>query len=220
MRVPAWAPLLTDTATAPALALRGHRPEDLDAVLDQCRDPEFERWTGVPWPYLRSHAQEFVRTREAEWTAGRYLGRAVELDGRFAGTVDLRPDGAGSAELGYGLAAWARGRGVTGRALRLFLPWAFDVLGLDVVTWRAVAGHWASRRVAWGAGFHVTGQVPALLVHRGRRVDGWTGWLQRGAPLSPAHPWLTCPPCPAGRLSCARTGTRTPRPWRWPAPIH
>ena len=64
MRVPDWAPVLTDTATPSALVLRGHRPEDVDAVLDQCRDPEFERWTGIPWPYRRSHAEEFVRTRE------------------------------------------------------------------------------------------------------------------------------------------------------------
>ena len=83
MRVPDWAPVLTDTATPSALVLRGHRPEDVDAVLDQCRDPEFERWTGIPWPYRRSHAEEFVRTREGEWTAGRYLGLAVETVSRL-----------------------------------------------------------------------------------------------------------------------------------------
>ncbi len=200
MRVPDWAPVLTDTATPSALVLRGHRPEDVDAVLDQCRDPEFERWTGIPWPYRRSHAEEFVRTREGEWTAGRYLGLAVELDGRFAGTVDLRPDGAGSAELGYGLASWARGRGIAGRALRLLLPWAFEALELDVVTWSARAGNWASRRVAWAVGFQVSGQTPALLAHRGRRVDGWTGRLQRGSPLVAAHPWFDLPTLPGGAV--------------------
>jgi RimJ/RimL family protein N-acetyltransferase len=96
------------------MVLRGHRHADIDAVLAQCQDPAFERWTTVPWPYLRSHAEEFVATREQAWTAGRYLAPAVEVDGRFAGTVDVRPDGTGAAEVGYGLAGWARGRGLTG----------------------------------------------------------------------------------------------------------
>ncbi|MFZ0161182.1 MAG: GNAT family N-acetyltransferase, partial [Kineosporiaceae bacterium] len=102
MHIPPWAPVLADSRGAPTMVLRGHRHADIDAVLAQCQDPAFERWTTVPWPYLRSHAEEFVATREQAWTAGRYLALAVEVDGRFAGTVDVRPDGTAAAEVGYG----------------------------------------------------------------------------------------------------------------------
>jgi RimJ/RimL family protein N-acetyltransferase len=98
-----------------------------------------------------------------------------------------------AADLGFALGPWARGRGVTRRALRLMLPWAFDVLGLDVVHWQAVVGNWASRRVAWSVGVRVEGTVRHLLADRGRRVDGWVGSLRRGEELQPAHEWIEPP---------------------------
>jgi RimJ/RimL family protein N-acetyltransferase len=42
---------------------------------------------------------------------------AIAYGGRFAGSVDLRFDGIGGAEVGFGLAPWARGKGVMTRAL-------------------------------------------------------------------------------------------------------
>lgn len=188
------APTLTDGV----VTLRAHRPEDVDEILVQGRDPEMQRWTTVPSPYEREHAEGFALTlmpegwRQPEGTKG----FAIEaLDGarpRFAGTVDLRPDGAGAAEIGFGLAPWARGRGFMTRAVRLALDWGFDALALSVVCWRADEGNFASRRVATACGFRMDGTVRGLLSARGVRHDGWVGTLLRDEPRS-GLPWLEAP---------------------------
>lgn len=204
MHIPPWAPALSDGT----VTLRAHCAGDVPDVLAQCRDPQTQRWTSVPVPYERSDAERFVSSREAEWTAGRYLAFAIEEGGRFAGTVDLRPSSPTAAEIGYGLGPWARRRGVMSRTLRLVLPWAFDQLGLDVVHWRAVAGNWASRRAAWAVGFRVEGLVRGLLDDHGTPSDGWIGSLLRTDPLTPAHPWIDPPllVAPGVRLRPHRVG--------------
>ena len=100
--------------------------------------------------------------------------------------MELRFDGLGGAEVGFGLAPWARGRGLMTRALRLALAWGFEVAGLEVVYWRAQVGNWASRRVAGRCGFRMEGTVRGLLEQRGERRDGWIGSLRRGEPLTGA----------------------------------
>jgi RimJ/RimL family protein N-acetyltransferase len=187
--LPAWAPTLTDGV----VTLRAHRPDDVDHVVAQCRDPLMQRWTTVPVPYERRHAEEWIATREHEWRQGRYLAFAVETDGVFCGTVDLRPDGERGATVGYGLGPWARGRGILDRALRLLLPWGFETLDLQVVHWQAVAGNWPSRRAAWRVGFRVEATLRSLLALRGERYDAWVGSLVRGESMQPSTVWLDAP---------------------------
>jgi RimJ/RimL family protein N-acetyltransferase len=189
MDIPPWAPTLSDGV----VTLRAHRAADSDAVLAQARDPQMQRWTTVPMPYEYPDAAEWIGSRRADWEAGRCLALAIEHGGRFAGSVDLRPDRAAAAEVGYGLGPWARGQGLMGRALRLILPWGFRELGLEVVHWKAAAGNWPSRRAAWSVGFRVEGLVRGLLADRGSRQDGWIGSLRRGDALAPANPWHTPP---------------------------
>ena len=188
MDLPPWAPTLTDGV----VRLRPHDLGDVEAVLAQCRDRQTQRWTRVPVPYERHHAVEWLTSRRRDWEDGRILSLAVDAGG-FCGTVDLRPDGEGGAHLGYGLGPWARGRGLLERALRLLLPWAFEMLRLEVVHWEAVAGNWPSRRAAWRVGFRVEGTVRGWVAQRGVRYDAWIGSLRRTDPLEPAHAWLDVP---------------------------
>jgi len=185
------APVLTDGT----VTLRVHRDSDLADVVAQCQDPGMQRWTRVPVPYEERHGLEWLAARRREWTSADASDRAlaIEFQGRFAGSLDLRTDGAGAASVGYALAAWARGHGVAGRALALMLPWGFEHLGLDVVHWSAGVGNWASRRVAWRAGFRVEGRVRGWLSLGGGRRDAWVGSLRRGDPMEPAHPWWRPP---------------------------
>jgi RimJ/RimL family protein N-acetyltransferase len=195
MDVPPAVPTLSDGV----VALRSHTRDDLPDIVGQCRDPLMQRWTTVPAPYGESDAEEFLASRPVEWAAGRSLAFAVtDPQGRYAGTVDLRPDGA-AAHIGYGFAPWARGRGLAGRAVRLLLGWGFDTLDLEVVHWRALLGNWPSRRLAWAVGFRVEGVVRGLLPARlaagagPPRLDGWVGSLRRGDPMHPSHTWHTPP---------------------------
>ena len=188
-RTPPWAPTLTDGV----VTLRAHRDADVPDIVAHCSDPLMARWTRVPSPYTAGHAAEFVATRRAEWESMRELGFAIEHEGRYAGSVDLRPAEGQTAEVGYALAPWARGRGAMTASMRLVLPWAFDQLGLSAVHWRARVGNWSSRRVAWAAGFRVEGRVRRLLASGDVAHDAWVGSLLRGDALRPAHVWLTPP---------------------------
>ena len=192
------APRISDGQHPDPIVLRQITPADVDAVVELGSDAAMQRWTTVPSPYTRVDAEAFVSRCAAGWADGGSLTLAVEAldDGgvpRFAGNVSLRPDGAGAASIGFGLAPWARGRGVMSRAVRLILAWGFDELDLQVVHWQAHEGNWASRRVAWACGFRVEGLVRGLLSARGVRYDGWMGSVVRGEALCPTNPWLSVP---------------------------
>lgn len=176
------------------IVLRAHRREDLADVVAMCQDPEMARWTTVPQPYEPAMAEEYaLRHVPAGWAGDSSYGWAVEHEGRFAGNLDLRPDGAGEADVGFGLGPWARGRGVLPAALRLAATWAFEELGLQVLHWSAFVGNWASRRAVWKVGFRVEGTVRSMLSARGVRYDAWVGSLLRGDPMAPTHPWIELP---------------------------
>ena len=205
-------PTIAATLTDGVVTLRAHRPDDVDEVLVQGQDPTMQRWTTIPVPYTRANAETFVLELMPQGWLNPLgpKGFAIEaLDGdrrRFAGTIDFRPDGQAGAEVGFGLAPWARGRGVATRALRLALTWAFPAMELEVVHWRANVGNWASRRVAWACGFQFHGTVRSLLAARGERFDGWIASLRRDEPIEPGRPWLT-PPVLVGESVVLR-------PWR------
>lgn len=165
-----------------------------------------QRWTTVPVPYRREDAEWFIGHAVEGWANGTLAAFAIVYRGQFAGTVDLRLDGAGGAEVGFGLGPWARGERVMSRALRLVVEWGFRQAHLQVVQWRAQAGNWASRRVAWACGFGFEGTVRGLLVQRGERRDGWVGSLCRADPMRPVGRWLSAP--------ALTDGTVRLRPWR------
>jgi RimJ/RimL family protein N-acetyltransferase len=72
------------------------------------------------------------------------------------------------------------------RAVKLVLRFAFDQLNWDVVLSRAVAGNWASRRVAWRTGFRGFTTVRGAGSLHGQRRDVWvavTGHIRRLVPV-------------------------------------
>lgn len=166
-------PVLSDGV----ILLRALEPADADRITEACQDPLIMRWTTVPSPYERAMAETWVAERTADWwstptwaiTAG---------DAQWAGSIDLRPDGAGSASVGYLIAPWMRRRELATRALRLACAWGFQMLGLEVITWIAHADNEPSRAVAERVGFRIHQDVARLgLPNRGTRVDARTGEL-------------------------------------------
>ena len=129
----------------------------------------------------------------AGWADGSEWAFAVEVSGRYAGTISLRPEGSGRAEIAYGSHPWVRGSGHMERALRLLLDWGFEEQGLHTVIWWAHVGNWASRRVAWRLGFSIEGTVRQWLPQRGERRDAWVGTLLRDDPREPRTTWLANP---------------------------
>jgi RimJ/RimL family protein N-acetyltransferase len=179
-------PVLSDGV----VTLRGFVQADTDAVVAYAADPEVQRWTALPQPYTRRDAESFLANGADAWRRGHDRSFAIETQGRWAGALDLRPVPGKAAEVGFGLAPWARGQGVMTRALRLSLAWAFAALGVDLVQWEAHVGNWASRRAAWATGFRIDGELQSFLEVRGARINAWYGVLRRDDPMRPAHPWL------------------------------
>ncbi|HLN76299.1 MAG TPA: GNAT family N-acetyltransferase [Nocardioidaceae bacterium] len=192
---PGDVPRLTDGV----VTLRAHTEDDVQALYEQAVDSVMLQWTTVPDPSTPETAKEFACDiiptgwrRDSEWA---FAVEAPGEDGsmRFVGSVSLRNEGEGRAEVAYGAHPWARGRGYVVRALELLLDWGFRERGLRTVIWWADKGNWASRKVAWRLGFSFDGTVRAWLPHRGELRDGWVGVLTSSDERRPRTPWFEVP---------------------------
>jgi RimJ/RimL family protein N-acetyltransferase len=150
------------------VALRGPEPADVDALVEACQDPEIPRFTLVPSPYGADDARAWLR-RVAD---GRARGEQVAfvVVGTKEGDALLGAAGLNvidwdrrAADVGYWLAAPARGRGIASRAVRLLAGWAFGTLGLERLELRTLEHNAASRAVAARTGFQ---PVAAPVIHR------------------------------------------------------
>lgn len=139
-------------------ALRPWRDSDLGPLIRACQDPEIPRWTAVPSPYGESDARAYLIRRYDSVNAGLSAPFAIADSAdsdRLLGSISLirAAWGDGRAEVGYWLAAWARGAGHATRAVRLISAWGFEVLGLERIELLAATGNPASQQVAERAGF-------------------------------------------------------------------
>jgi RimJ/RimL family protein N-acetyltransferase len=145
------------------LILRAKRPDDVDALVAACQDPEIKRWTFVPSPYTRADAENYlvISEQEAADETGAHLIAVDADDDHLLGSFSVmeidRERGFG--EIGYWVAAAARGRGVATRATQLLADWAREELGLTRIEVLPHKDNAPSRRVAEKAGFRDTGEL-------------------------------------------------------------
>ena len=193
----------------PALVLSVPTGDDLDRITEICQDADIQEWTFVPRNYQRSDAQFFVEQVVAKgWSEGRELTWAIreadagappDLVGMLGITLS-GPENARTGEVGYWLAAAARGRGTMTRAVAALIDTAFDPSGplaLSALRWRCEihetshgsVPNWASWKVAWSLGFQREGRVRRFLPNDGRLHDGWIATLLPEDPRVPQAPW-------------------------------
>lgn len=215
--MPYDAPTLTESSGESAsdvppgrrVTLRAHRKDDVQGVYEQCTDPVSQAWTTVPVPYSRDHAKRFVReAMPGGWQLDQEWGFAVDVGGRFAGTVSLRDRGDHRAEIAYGAHPGFRGTGAMERALRLLLAWGFEDRGLWTVIWWANRGNWPSRKLAWRLGFAVDGTLRDWLPQRGALLDAWVGTLLATDERQPRHRWIDVPTIESPELPIRLRGGR------------
>ncbi|UQX01405.1 GNAT family N-acetyltransferase [Streptomyces sp. RerS4] len=171
------------TLTTERLSLSPFAPSDAEEVYAACQDPDIQRWTMVPSPYERAHADSFVgELVPGHWRDDTGYSFAVRLGpgGPLVAAVGvhvLQAFGTNSYEIGYWGTKEHRGRGYTTEAVTAVARWAFTDLGVVRLEWRAEVGNAGSRAVAEKAGFRVEGTLRASL-HRADTVrDAWVGAL-------------------------------------------
>lgn len=169
------------TLTTERLVLHVPDESDIDAITAACQDPEISRWTTVPSPYRRTDAEDYVRLIGEWWADGSQRIWCAYRDGELVASVGLHRVAehhtGGDAEIGYWVAAPARGQGYLVEAARAVVAWSFDELGLARLGWRAVAGNVPSARAARALGFRYEGLARQALTGARGRDDGWFGGL-------------------------------------------
>jgi RimJ/RimL family protein N-acetyltransferase len=171
-----------------AVTLRPWRLDDAPALVLRINDAAVATFLDqVPQPYEHVDAVAYLTGCKEGWRTGTSSNFAVcvgGIDGP-AGSVGIRWSeiDEGVAEIGYWVAAEARGRGVATTAARLAARWAFGAEPrLERLQLRADVENAPSNRVAAKAGFTREGVLRSARVNRrlGRRVDFAIWSLLRG----------------------------------------
>ncbi|NEA56635.1 GNAT family N-acetyltransferase [Streptomyces sp. SID13666] len=167
--------------TTDRLRLRPFCTDDTDWVLDVSLDPEIQHWVSLPIPYQRPHAHYFVHSIAiAKARSGTAAEFAID-DGvtrQPLGRVGLHRKPGESAEIGFWLAANARGSGVMTDAVRVVCRWGLSSAGMQLrrIAWHARVGNVASRRVAERVGLTIHPYTEQL-TWRGQPTEKCVGEL-------------------------------------------
>ncbi|MGI5455322.1 GNAT family N-acetyltransferase [Streptomyces sp. CA-249302] len=185
------------TLTTARLLLRPPGAQDTDAVYKAAQDPEIQRWTTIPSPYLPEHAQAFTQRMVPDgWANGTMLDWGLFLAGgeELVGMIGLYMRSLSTAEIGFWGTKEHRGNGYVTEAVATISRWAFAELSVDRVEWRAEVGNTPSRAVAERTGFVIEGVLRSAIIHQGVRRDAWVGaLLPSDLGLPSTAPYLPAP---------------------------
>ncbi|GAA4347014.1 GNAT family N-acetyltransferase [Angustibacter luteus] len=172
LTVPATGRWPADGIAGAGIRLRVWRPDDLAALLELLSDPEMRRWSPMIEPPSEADCVARIGKAMQAETDGRPNAFAIvdEADpSRVLGSMDWRKDHPmvefSIVDVGYGVAATARGRGVASAALRLLGDWLLDPAGGDVhrVQLDHAVENEGSCRTALRAGFAIEGRRDVFL---------------------------------------------------------
>jgi RimJ/RimL family protein N-acetyltransferase len=144
---------------------------DLAELID---DPDTLRFTRIPEPPPDGFARDwYARYEDGREDGSREAFAIAGDDGEFLGvalapTIDAET---AEAELGYVVAAHARGRGVASEALDRLTRWAFEERGIQRAYLLIDVDNPASKRVAERAGYSLEGVMRNTYLKQGRRAD-------------------------------------------------
>ncbi len=141
--------------------------DDAEWIFEACQDADIQRWTLVPRPYLREHAESFVREGVGELSTWAIVD---DDDARPVGMISIHSIENGVASIGYWVAPWGRGRGAASAAVRLVIEMA-RAMGARAVTADVAEANVASRRTVESCGFTVASVEPLVCRDNGVAVD-------------------------------------------------
>ncbi|MET1074567.1 MAG: GNAT family N-acetyltransferase [Umezawaea sp.] len=148
--------------TTGSLVLRPPEERDADDALAMVRDPDSLLWNPAPSVVDVAGARDWCKGL-GDWTPGDHATFSVldAASGRLVGNVSLHRIDFDqlTAEMGYRVGSWARGRGVATEAVRAVTDWGFAALGLHRVQLFHAVENVASCRVATKSGYRDEGTL-------------------------------------------------------------
>jgi RimJ/RimL family protein N-acetyltransferase len=168
-------PRLAEPLTDGHVSLREWTPADVPTMAANLDDPAIARWTRVPSPYTREHAEAYMAELEERRVAGSEHSLAVVAadDGDVVGALNLRITSREHrrAEIATAFFAHGRGRGLAHRAGRLLARYAFDEIGIARLEAVVAADNDAVQRATARAGFARETTLRSYVEQGDRRID-------------------------------------------------
>jgi len=170
-------PPRSHAASSPlSLALRPPVASDAAWITAACQDPDIQRWTRVPVPYERAHAEAFI----TDWAGSLAVWAVMDTSThRGVATAAIHRIDDGDAALGYWVAPWARQRGVATWATLELVALAGAIDGVVSASLDISIHNPASQGVARRAGFSPGPTPHGLTVPDGPGESPATRYIRR-----------------------------------------
>ena len=137
--------------------LRNLESSDAEWITRACQDEEVQRWTKVPRPYTREHAESFIKNKNGELAAWAIIDSRSQEP---VGMIGIHHVINGVASIGYWVAPWGRKSGAASTALRIIPTLARRIGKAHTLQATIAETNTASRRTAERAGFTLIGNSP------------------------------------------------------------
>ncbi len=146
--------------TIDPLTLRPIEETDAPRIAMVCNDESLARNTSrLPFPYTLDDAKSFVARAIREGESGQELRFAICKDEVLIGCIGIMATDNDTQELGYFIAADARGRGFATKAATAVSTFGFDRLGAKFIEAGYFTDNPISGRVLEKLGFKSTGEI-------------------------------------------------------------
>lgn len=174
-----WWPTQVPTLRHGLITLRPVQEDDIERIYKACQDPLIPRFTTVPSPYTMTHAQFFVQEQEPARFASKsellfVITEGYEGDEKFCGLISFHSVNLGNhtAELGYWIAAPARGKGIGSTAAKMITEYGFLTMGFKRIEALVDVDNEASKALLRSAGYELEGIMRQKVTRdNGKQID-------------------------------------------------
>lgn len=155
--------------------LRNLKSSDAEWIYTACQEEEVQRWTKVPRPYTREHAESFIKDKNDEFAAWAIIDSRSQNP---VGVIGIHHVINGVASIGYWVAPWGRKSGAASTALRIIPTLARRIGNAHTLQATIAETNVASRRTAERGGFALIGNSTESCPDGSSVIAGLTYQLQ------------------------------------------
>ena len=149
--------------------LRSLEASDAEWITRACQGEEVQRWTKVPSPYTRQHAESFIADNNGDLAAWAIIDSRSQEP---VGVCGIHHITNGVASVGYWVAPWGRKSGAASTALQILRTLAKRIGNVHALQATIAESNSASRRTAERAGFQVIGRSSETCPDGSSKVQG------------------------------------------------